>query len=309
MKILEAYYDPKIRNDLKRYLYAEGRKLSEIDKLYTQFGVYLSRLKGIPFYQTLMDSPTEDEFCRNLDLLFDHMWVNHMGYTDMPTYFRRYLSYLHSASALNPELRIEGLQPPEDIFCVPGSDVTDFAKPYIQNGKLKIIANPLLIKRLLPFKKDWPKGRDQAISMAKIFYGPLLPATTDADWSELISDLLAPKKQYKAKATARNVEISYPDGRKVVVGGTQAMEIVVNDIGISKLSSFPVLHKGERILTRTPNPRLLSSYKQLDGGYWLNQRGTVGDKVKTLRMLTSHFRLPYTVLLTNAELTPDPINS
>lgn len=299
MKILEAYYDIKIRKDMKRYMLAEGKKLSEIDKLYRQFGTYLSRLKFIAFYDTLLNSKSEIEFRENLDILFDKLWVNHMEYVDMPDYFRRYLSYLHSASALDPNLKIEGLQPPEDLFCIPGSDVTEYAKPYIKDGKLQIIANPLLIKILLPFRKDWPETADASVNRTKAFYGDLLPDMTDDDWKTLIEELLKPKSIRKAKATARNIEFKFPDGHKIVMGGNQAMEKAANDVGFAKLLTMNVLHKGDKIVTRHFDPRYENSYKNLGDGMWLNNKGTVNEKVKTIRVLTALCHLPYTVSLTN----------
>ncbi len=71
MKILEAYYDTRVRLMVKRYLMAEGRKLSEIDRLYRQFGTYLSRLKSVGFYTRLEECASETEFRNQLRVLFE----------------------------------------------------------------------------------------------------------------------------------------------------------------------------------------------------------------------------------------------
>lgn len=299
MKIFEAYYDIKLRKGLKKYLLAEGRKLSEIDRLYLQFGTYLSRIKGIGFYGKLMEASSEAEFRELLRVLFEDKWSGHMQYDDMPGYFSRYLDYLHTASALDPDLQIEGLEMPDDIWCIPGSEVTDYARPYIKDGKLAIIANPLLVKRLKPYLAILPIGMESAVAEAKGFYGNLLPLMEDSDWERLIDDLAMPKKERKAKATARNVEFQMKDGTKRVMNGNQAMEYVADLIGYDRCLSLNVLHKGEKIVTRQRDMRYESYYKPVEDGLWLNLKGSVADKVKTLRMLASFCRLPFTVSLTN----------
>lgn len=299
MKIFEAYYDLKIRQGMKKYLLAEGKKPSEIDRLYLQFGLYLSRIKGIVYYNSLMDAKTESEFRDLIDILFNDKWSGHMQYEEMPGYFFRYLDYLHTASALDPKLHIEGLEMPDDIWCIPGSDVTDYAKPYVKDGKLAIIANPLLIKKLSKFLPLLPIGLDEAVSIAKNFYGVLLPNMTDSDWQKLILDLAAPKKARKEKATARNVKFDFKDGSCKVMGGNKAFEFALSEIGIEKCMSLNVFHKGEKIVTRQRDMRYETYYKPIREGLWLNLKGSVSDKVKTLRVLSSMLHMPWQASLTN----------
>lgn len=299
MKILEAYYDLSIRSGMKRYLLAEGKKISEIDNLYRQFSTYLSRLKGITYYDTLLYCNDESEFRNKLNYLFDILWKGHMEYHEVPKYFIRYLHFLHSACALNPELKIDGIEIPEDATCVPETDFTDYAKPYLKNGKLMIIANPLLIKQLLPYRHNWPASKDEAINEAKKFYHSLLPKMNEEDWSQRIEELLQPKKTRKAKATARNVAFMFNDGSKRIMTGWDAMEFVVKDIGIQKCLTLNVSHKGDRLVIRMNQPNHTSSYKSLGNGLWLNTKGNTSDKVRTLRLVASVLRLPYQILLTN----------
>lgn len=303
MRILEAYYDLTLRTGLKKYLLAEGKKLSEIDRLYRQFGTYLSRLKGIAFYQELLVCSSESAFRDKLDYLFGVLWEGHMEYVDMPVYFSRYLDYLHSASALDPTLEIDGLEPPADIWCIPGSSVTEYAEPYVNKGKLMIIANPLLIKKLLPFRDSWSLESDEALRIVKKFYGNLLPDMTDLDWKLRIEELLCPKKIRKAKATARNVEFTFKDASKKIMSGNQAMEFVIRDTGVNRFLTLNVKHKGDKIVTRSVDSRYETYYKQLEDGLWLNLKGSVAEKVKTMRLLTSLLKLPYSIMLTNE--TPD----
>ncbi len=299
MKIFEAYYDLKLRAGLKLYLLAEGRKISEIDRLYRQFGTYLSRIKGIPYFNVLLSCSTESEFQEKLDFLFNTLWKDHYEYKEMPKYFIRYLQYLHSAYALDPSINIEGLEMPDDFWCIPESDFTDYAKPYIKDGKLSIIANPLLIKKLLPYRQNWPLGCNEAVRVAKDFYHSLLPEMTDEDWKLKIEELLQPKKRSKAKATARNVLFSFPDASEKVLSGSDAMEFVINEIGIKRAMSLNVTHLKEKLVLREINKRYPSSYKALDNGLWLNMKGNTEDKVKTLRLLASLLRLPYVISITN----------
>lgn len=299
MKILEAYYNLKLRTGMKKYLLAENKSLSEIDRLYRQFGTYLSRLKGVKLYNDLLNCSSETDFRTMLKVIFKEKWAGHMQYEEMPTYFERYLDYLHSACALDPTLEIEGLEMPADLFCLPGSDVTEYAKPYVRDGKLSIIANPLLIKKLTPYIKIKNVDMQGAIETARSFYGSLLEDMTDKDWESLIEEIASPKKQRKAKATARNVEIIGEDGQKSILGGNKAMEHIVREVGPQKFLSMNVQHKGDRIVTRTPDPRYPTYYVKLDDGLWLNVKGSVAEKVKTLRLLTMLLHLPYTVTLTN----------
>ena len=303
MKIFEAYYNLSLRSGLKRYLLAEGRKISEIDRLYRQFGTYLSRIKGIHYYQVLLECDTETEFKEKLDHLFNSLWKDHFEYKEMPKYFLRYLHFLHSANALDPSLNIEGLEAPEDFRCIPESDFTEYAKPYIKDGKLTIIANPLLIKKLIPFRQTWPLEADEAVNVAKDFYRSMLPEMTDEDWKLKIEELLQPKTRSKAKATARYVKIVFPDSSEKIMSGTDAMEFVITDIGIRKAMSLNVMHMKENLVVRQINKRYPANYKSLEDGLWLNIKGRTEDKVKTLRLLTSLLRLPYTISLTN--LTPE----
>lgn len=169
----------------------------------------------------------------------------------------------------------------------------------MHDGKLTIIANPLLIKRLRPLLQTLPLGMAAAVEEARNFYGSLLTDMTDADWQGLINELASPQKERKAKATARNIEFVYKNGERKVMGGNQAIEYAVSEVGIDKCMTINVLHKGERLVVRQRDMRYETYYKPLAGGRWLNVKGSVADKVKTLRVLTSLLRLPFTVSLTN----------
>lgn len=299
MKILEAYYDTRVRLMVKRYLMAEGRKLSEIDRLYRQFGTYLSRLKSVGFYTRLEECASETEFRNQLRVLFEEKWAHHMRYAEMPGYFLRYLEYLHSACALDDSLVVDGLEPPSEECCLPGAEVTGYAKPYVHDGKLGIIANPLLIKRLKPYLTGLPGSMDQAVATARDFYGDLLPEMREDDWKALISDLAAPLKPRSAKSTARYIEFRFADGSRKVMGGNEAFFYLVETAGADVLMRSTVTHKGDKIVTRTVDYRYESSYKPLPGGLWLNVKGSVSDKMKTLRVLAALLHLPYSVSLTN----------
>lgn len=299
MKILEAYYNTKVRSMVKRYLMAEGRKLSEVDRLYRQFGTYLSRLKSVGFYSRLAECGSEREFRELLRVLFEEKWVDHIRYTEMPAYFNRYLEYLHSACALDESLEVEGLEEPDEQSCTPREEVTGYARPYLRDGKLSIIANPLLIKRLRPLLGMLPMSMPEAVSVAGEFYGDLLPDMTGADWEALISELAAPLKPRSSKSTARFIEFRMADGSRKVLGGNDAFFYLVETAGVEALMRTTVTHKGDKVVTRNVDYHYENYYKPLPDGLWLNVKGSVTDKMKTLRVLASLLKLPYTVSLTN----------
>lgn len=299
MKIIEAYYDTALRNGMKRYLLAEGYSLTRIDKLYEQFGVYLSRLKHVIFYNQLHQCDDERSFTAKLDEIFYDKWSGHIQYEQMPLYFHRYLHYLHTAVAVNPTLVIDGLLPPDDSELTVEDEVTIYARPYLRDNKLTIIANPLLIKRVRPMMTAPEPRVAEAVAECRSFYGHLLSAMTDSDWEALLDDIWTTKRRRRTRAVARNVEVQYDDGTRMVLSGTAAMEMFADMIGHEELVRRNLKHIGAPLVLRNGLATPPSGFKALDNGYLVNSRGNASDKVRTLRMLCSVYQLDVVVQLTN----------
>lgn len=298
MKILDAYYDLRLREQLKRYLFAEGKSPGEIDRRYYEFCQYLSRIKHTILHTRLSLCTTEQDFTEMLDQIFNRNWKGHYEYLEMPVYFKRYLKFLHSAIALNPELQIEGIDNTSIDDLLPDKEVTEYALPYIRDGKLHIIANPLLISRLQPLlakEEDLMK----AVEICRNFYAGLLPEMTDNDWIRLIKNLSNPQKRSSDPASCRYIAIVDSEGQRYIMSGNEAFEFLLEKTGPTALTRCNVLHAHEKIVVGAVPPRKKSSFRHIGNGLYLNLQGSAALKAKTLMVVTSALRLGWQIKLTN----------
>lgn len=304
MKIIDAYFDLDIRKGVKKYLLAQGMSIGKVDNTYKRFGVYLSRLKSVNFDKKLQNEDSLDSFLSSLRYIFEVQWVKNINYVEMPHFFYWYTDYLQTVVALDPSVFIEGLS--LCISCQPLDSLSNFETPYISNNKLTIITNPKLIVQVSPILKNGNGTLDEAISIAKNFYGNLLPNMDDSDWGRLLMQLWPPKTKSTRKATTRNIEIKYPDGTSRVYNGNDAMFEVATIIGIQKLCSLKTIkHRGNDLVTRVVPAANILAYKELENGWYLNLLGNNEDKFKTIRLLNAICSLKLDISITTAEQTSE----
>lgn len=303
MKIIEAYFDLSIRKGVKKYLLAQGMSITQIDKTYNRFGVYLSRLKSVNYDKLLMQYSSLPTFLECLHEIFDVKWVNNINYIEMPKFFYWYAEYLQTIVAIDPSLYIEGINP-----CFKSNQLeqlTDFELLYRKQGKLTLIANPNLIVQIAPILKG--NGTlNEAIDVAKKFYGKLLPRMNRNDWGNILMQVWPQEPKKTRKATTRNVEIKYADGTSRVFSGNDAMIEVASIIGLQKLLTLKTIkHRGKEILTRFVEPANELAYKEFEDGWFINLLGNNNDKIKTLRVLNAICSLNLEISITTAEQTSE----
>lgn len=304
MKIIDAYYDLDIRKGVKKYLLAQGLSINKVDKTYERFGVYLSRLKSVGYDKKLQNAFTLDSFISSLRVIFEEKWVNNIKYEEMPNFYYWYTDYLQTIVAIDPNISIDGIN-----LCFSDcslEQLTSFETLYIKHGKLTIITNPKLICRVAPMLKKNEGTLDDAITIAKGFYGDLLPKMTDSDWGNILIQIWPQNAKKKKNATNRNIEIRYPDGTSRVFSGNDAMFEVAKMIGVQKLSSLKsIKHRGKDLITRVVEPVNALSYKELEYGWYLNMLGNNNDKLKTLLVLNTIYSLKLNINITTLEQTSE----
>lgn len=302
MKIYEAFDDVKLRRGYKLWLQGLGLSIIRVDKLATRFGSYISRIRSVGYERKLLACETEDALRREFDEIFKVKWKNHLGYPEVPEHFYYYLDYLHTAMAKQPTLAIEGLAPDDDA--VPAADApTCYEERFIADGKLRVLANPVLIRQIRALFKEDPEALDDAVALCRDFYACLDLDMTDREWLDLL-DLLTVKGAKSDKTLVRSIEITFPDGTVKVLNGSDAVQEVADLIGIDRLKTCIVKHMSRTMITRTVPPKFGNYFRELPNGLFLNVMGTNVDKFKTLNILNSHYRLRLVIRLTNEKPTP-----
>ena len=242
----------------------------------------------------LIGCKTEMEVSDKLHEIFDVKWKNHIQYNETPAHFYLYLDYLHMAMAKNPLIEIEGLDPDPEF---PGETPTRFESPYIHEKKLKLIANPEVIRRL---KKTYRNsGIEGCLEECKDIYGRLNLKMSDRAWKALVEESLVTSKPRNDKAIVRYIKITFPGGESEVFQGNAAFEKVVGIIGVGPLRNSAVRHRGQKILTTTFPQKYKLYFKSFCDGYFINLLGSPLEKYKTLLVLNSIFRLGLGIELVN----------
>lgn len=287
MKIFDAYADIKIRRQYKKLLLAQGMSLTAADKIYTRMGTYISRMRGVGYDRMLTLCNNENEFIEKLDMIFKDKWKDHLGYAEIPEHFYSYLLFLHYMAALHTDISIDGLLPDDDDE--PMYSPGDYESPFIKDGKLTLIINPLLIRNL---RSEKARGASQSAmnAVCRLFY-PFLSAMTDEDWSKVTEESLDIKKVRSDKSLVRNIAVSLPDGERNVMEGNECFEKVIRLIGFQKLLDSTIKHMKHRLVVREIPKAYKLYFKETEDGLYINLMGSSTEKYKTLRVLDSIFRL------------------
>lgn len=289
MLLIEAFYDSKIRRSFKRYLMATGLSLNATDCAYELMGQYLSRLKVTGLADRLAACPNEREFRALLTNIFDRLWAGHTQNVDTPRHLLMYLDYLHTRIAIHPDLEIAGLDviPDDTIYGSPGR----FEAPYLKNGRLNIIANPRLIRKLYPLMQGPNPDHIEASAVAQSFYFGMFDDMTLQQWALLVKNIW--KKERFSRT--RNIRLTEQDGSSRIFSGPDAMMYVAGKVGFDNLASCNVMHQRDKIIVRNVPGAYSSYYKPLNDGRFINLKGNTNMKAKTIKVLSSFFRLGLTV--------------
>ncbi len=297
MKIYDAYADVKIRRRYKKLLLAEGLTIGQADKLYTRFGTYLSRMRGVGFDVILSACESESEFRKVLRIIFDEKWKGHMEYHEVPLHFYRYLNFLHALMALEPLNAIEELDPISEPESIPLRKLSEYELPYVDTeGSLGIIINPWLVTRIMESKKTLDAGG--LIEICRTFYGPLLSGMTDARWKKLIDNLGVKKSVRQNSNFVRNIEVT-AEGLTVVLNPSDTLHYVVMRIGVEQIRKSNLKLYGDKIIHQQPPASQEMSFRHIGDKRFLNIKGTGLDKYKLMVILNSQYRLGLELRMVN----------
>lgn len=101
-------------------------------------------------------------------------------------------------------------------------------------------------------------------------------------------------------ADSKNIEIIdvETDAEPRVLRPTDALQFIVERIGLEKVLNGSVRHLGAKLLVHHPFKINLNTYKKLDDDLYLNRKGTATDKFRTITILNSVHRLNLSIRLT-----------
>lgn len=306
MKIFDAYDKSAIRLNFKEYIEAEGVSVSKREQIYTRFGTYISRIRGVRFDKFLLEATDEDDFKTRLNTIFFDKWKNHLGYPEIPAYFFHYLDFLHRQRALRgDEFDIDGLGDDDDCSIVSG-ELTRFENRFLtSDGKLRMLANPGLIRKLKDAGMLKFPVSQRTVEICNAYYeGCQQLNMSSDDWSRIIEDVTKPKKKKGSRGDI-SYELKFADGEKMICNSFHAMEIVVSMAGIEKVAQCNLRLNGKPILTRRipKNKENGYTYQKLKEGCFLNNMGTSMDRFKVMRILISMYRLPLEISLSKEKAT------
>lgn len=305
MKIFDAYDKSAIRLNFKEYIEAEGVSVSKREQIYTRFGTYISRIRGVRFDKFLLEATDEDDFKTRLNTIFFDKWKNHLGYPEIPAYFFHYLDFLHRQRALcDDEFDIDGLGEDDDCSIVSGK-LTRYENRFVTpDKKLRILANPGLIYKLKNAGLLKLPVSQSAIEICNAYYEGCHLDMTSEDWSRIIEDVAKPKKKKGGRGDI-SYELKYADGETKICNSYHAMEIIVSMAGIEKVAQCNLRLNGQPILTRRiPKDKENGyTYQKLKEGCFLNNMGTSMDRFKVMRILISMYRLPLEINLSKEKAT------
>lgn len=98
---------------------------------------------------------------------------------------------------------------------------------------------------------------------------------------------------------SKNIEIVDPESDSRILRPTDALQFIIERIGIDKVMNGSVRHLGAKLLIRRPFKINLNTFKKLDDDLYLNRKGTATDKFRTMTILNSVYRLNLTIRLTS----------
>ncbi|MCM1378400.1 MAG: hypothetical protein NC097_08020 [Clostridium sp.] len=296
MRIFDAYDDASVRILFKRYIEAEGVSLTRREQIYTRFGTYMSRIRGGVFYEMMRQPLDESEFRDKLSFIFFEKWKGYMGYPEIPDYFFRYLDFLHYLSAVDSSVVIDGLAT-EDESELASGNLSRFEQRFVsEEGKLRLLANPILIRRLKKRGVFSLPVSEEAIEICDNFYADSLLSMSSEDWKKLFEDVLTPKNK-TSKRGSISYEIREAGGEPRICNSSQVMEIIISLAGKEKIACCNLRQNGQPIIVRRIPYGKDSSFKDLGDGYFLNIMGSAMDKFKVMKVLISLFRLPLEISL------------
>lgn len=308
MRIFEAYDDTSIRILFKGFIEAEGISVSKREQTYTRFGTYMSRIRGVLFDRMLLGAKDEKDFRNKLNYIFHDKWKDHLGYPEMPDYFFRYLDFLHTVNAVRDDIVIEGLTDDED-YCVGNGLLSRFEERFLtEDGKLRILANPFLIKKLKGCGAWQIPVSDNAIDICMDFYAATAVSMSHDDWKCLLEDTIKPRKKTTKRGDI-SFEIKYKSGETKICNSFQAMELIVNLAGIEKVAQCNLKLNGQPIISKRVPKGKEATFRDMGNGWFINNMGVVMDRFKVMRVLISLYRLPMEISLSKETATKTPRKS
>lgn len=305
MKIFEAYDDTSIRLLFKGYIEAEGVSVSKREQIYTRFGTYMSRIRGVLYDRLLLGARDEAHFRDYLSMIFYDKWKDHLGYPEIPDYFFRYLDFLHTLRVVRDDFEVEGLS--EDNDCeISDGKLSRYEQRFVAaDGKLRLLANPMLIQRLRDRDLWKYPANGEAIQMCEEFYSGSPLCMSHGDWATLIEECVKPPKNTKKRADI-SFEAICENGETVILNSTQAMEHIARLAGLDRIAQCNLRLNGQPVVVKRVPKGKEATFKNLGEGYFLNNMGKPMDKFKLMRILVSIFRLPLEINLSKEKAVKSP---
>ena len=300
MTIWEAYCDIKLRNTYKHeYLAAQGMTPAKAQDIMTKFKTYIDRFNGIPDIVEIRAVESVEKMMAVLNHIFMYKWQNHIkdSYRMMPEVFTQYGRFLLSENIRRKEPifsdeKSEGEMTVAESAC---HELTEYEKPYLSpNGKLNIIANPVLIAKLKKRMNNDFMDEFALLETARNFYGEQFHYMTNLDWQKLLKALLTiDRKKAVSRTGAKKTKIHLRIGDVVdtVTQPAIALGIVCNFVGKEKVADMRLKLKGEALLLKYLPMGKEKFFQPFDDGWFMNVGGDTKEKVKLIRMLAIHFHI------------------
>lgn len=305
MRIYEAYDNPSIRLAFKKYIEAEGVSVTKREQIYTRFSTYISRIRGVLYDRLLLNAKNENDFKDTLKYIFYEKWKEHLGYPEIPDYFFRYLDFLHTMCSIQDDLEVNGLSADSECEITDGI-LSRYEERFVSHiGKLRILANPRLIRELKDNNMWRLPVADEAISLCDNFYKGTPISMSCADWVSVLESAISPHKHSKRRGDI-SFEIKDEDGNTKVYNSFQAMEKIADTAGIDKIAQCSLKLNGQPIAVRRLPSGKASSFKDMGNGYFLNNTGSVMDRFKVMRILVSIYHLPFEINLSKENAVKSP---
>ena len=283
MNIWEAYCTAKYYN---YYFLIQGRKYNDINKandLKGQYQALLQRFKESPFAAELKEINESSLFLQKLKLIFEDKWSGYLKYTEMPSHFYNYLSFLDSVQAIygdyiSPDWSKSLLNFRNEIN---DKKLSLYEKNYMIDGKLFALMNPYLLYILKKQIEEYKSKLAVCANICKDFYGDLIPSMTLKDYKELINLIWKENRHLQGNRRRDRIKITFPTGEEQLLYGFDALKAIVDYYSFEKVFKRKILVRDFPLLITQSLKPDESRYKNLDGNHYINYTGNMKDHLKT----------------------------
>lgn len=286
--IWKAYCDISWRAAYERLLKASGMSSIKSKRIMEKFGVYINRIKDCAVIDDLYTIQTREEFSAKLNWIFNTLWKYNIqeNYADMYDHFMAYLKFLDSLQAIKGEFFNEEEEKRLNIIMptIPLESLSEYELPYLKNGKLTILNNPVLLSWLRNSLKTGLVKTSVLPNLCKKFYGDLLPNMKPADYTKLIETIWTPEGKSRGVRRNNQITIVYPDGIEKVLGSLDTLKAVILYYGLDVVYSKRLAFRDHDLLVKTMQLEK-DKYDPIDNDYLVLKTGNLRDRYTMINLV------------------------